>query len=97
MQRPTSWRGCEARVHIKFCVWQGVKTHVIKRPPVYFHRADWKTGDGVPARSVAGNAVVGFDYLSVGENGPRGAQSLSEDAGLRYILAIMKDLINVCL
>ena len=52
-------------------------------PPVYFHRAGWKAGDDVPARSVAGNAVVDFNYLSVGENGPRGAQSMSEVAELR--------------
>ena len=35
VQRPTSWRGCEARVHIKFCVWQGVKTHVSEMSPQY--------------------------------------------------------------
>ena len=34
-----------------------------------------------------------FDYLSVGESGPRGAQGLSEDAGLRYILVVIDDLI----
>ena len=51
-------------------------------------------GDVVPTRS---NGVVLFDYLPVGESDPRGAQDLSEDAGLRYILAIMDDLINVCL
>ena len=33
VQRPTSWRGCEARVHIKFCVWQGVKTRVSEMSP----------------------------------------------------------------
>ena len=38
-----------------------------------------------------------FDYLSVGETGPLGAQGLSEDAGVRYILAIIHDLINVSL
>ena len=38
-----------------------------------------------------------FDYLSVGESGPRGAQGLLEEAGLRYILAIMDDMSNVCL
>ena len=66
-------------------------------PPVYFHCAGWMAGDIVPARSVAGNAIVDFDYLSVGERGPRGAQGLSGDAGLRYILAIMDDLINMWL
>ena len=34
-----------------------------------------------------------FYYLSVGESGQRGAQGMSEDAGLRYILVIMDDLI----
>ena len=33
----------------------------------------------------------------MGESGPRVAQGLSEDAGLRYILAIMDDLISVSL
>ena len=34
-----------------------------------------------------------FDYLHVGESGPLAAKDLSEDAGLRYNLAIMDDLI----
>ena len=38
--------------------------------------------------------MVDFDYLPVGESGPPGAQGLSEDASLRYILAIMDDLKN---
>ena len=54
------------------------------------------TGDVFPARSVTGSAVVDFRLL-VGESGPRGAQGLSEEAGLRYILAIMDDMSNVCL
>ena len=38
--------------------------------------------------------MVDFDYLFMGESAPRGAQVLSADAGLHYILAIMDDLIN---
>ena len=56
--------------------------------------AGWRAGDVVPARSVTGNAVVGFDYSPVGESGPPGAQGLSEDARLRYVLAIMDYLNN---
>ena len=54
--------------------------------------AGWRAGDVFPARSVTGNSVVDFDYLSVGESGPPGAQGLLEDAGLRYILAITDNL-----
>ena len=54
-------------------------------------------GDIVPPCWVTGNAVVVFDYLPVGESCPRGAQGLTEDAGVRYILAFMGDLVNVSL
>ena len=54
--------------------------------------AGWRAGDVFPARSVTGNSVVAFVYLSVGESGPPGAQGLLEDAGLRYILAITDNL-----
>ena len=57
--------------------------------------AGWRAGDVVPARSVTGNSVVDVDYLFVGESGPPGAQGLSEEAGFRYILAIMNDLNSV--
>ena len=56
--------------------------------------AGWRAGDVVPARSVTGNFVVDFDYLSVGESGPPGAQGLSEGAGLRYI-SFMDNLNNL--
>ena len=65
------------------CLAGGENSCERNAPLVYFHRAGWKAGDDVPARSVARNAVVDFDYLSVGENGPRGAQSMSEVAELR--------------
>ena len=35
-----------------------------------------------------------FDYLYVGESGPKASQGLSVDGGFRYILVIMDDLSN---
>ena len=38
-----------------------------------------------------------FDYLYVGESGPKASQGLSVDGGFRYILVIMDDLSNLVL
>ena len=58
-------------MHIKIlCLAGGENSCERNVPPVYFHRAGWKEGDDVPARSVAGNAVVDFLLLVCGREWP---------------------------
>ncbi|CAM9745453.1 unnamed protein product, partial [Sphacelaria rigidula] len=82
------------------CVWQGIETHVPAFVRQCLHCADSRVSDIVPrplGETVHGttpNEVVHFDFLYVGESSPLASQSLSDNAGFRYILVIMDDLSN---
>ncbi|CAM9442375.1 unnamed protein product [Sphacelaria rigidula] len=84
----------------EFCVWQRMETQVREFARQCLHCADSRVGGVVPhplGETVHGttpNEVVHFDFLYVGESGPRASQGLSEDAVFRYILVIMDDMSN---
>ncbi|CAM9720741.1 unnamed protein product, partial [Sphacelaria rigidula] len=84
----------------EFCVWQGIEIHVREFVRQCLHYADSREGDVVPrplGETVHGttpNEIVHSESLDVDESGPLASQALSEDAGFRYILAIMDDLSN---